>query len=120
MAQFLLWIVFKENERGIAQTPNKWNDFLLVSPWSQLAAGFGRAALYPLLDHIHITMFVTWGSQSLSVHTLSTSEQGMGPRTSEEIQVFLLFIHSCNFFWQGECRIEQADHKRDTDSHKAF
>lgn len=43
------------------------NDFLSVSPWTQLAVGFGRADLYPLLDHIHITIFGTALVMGLSV-----------------------------------------------------
>lgn len=31
----------------------------------------------------------------------------MGPRTSEGIQLFVLFIYSFNFFWQGECKLNK-------------
>lgn len=61
------------------------------------------------------------GALTASQCTLFQSQsKGMSPRNREGIKLFVLFIHSCNFFWQGECRIEQADHKRDTDFHKTF
>lgn len=80
--------------------------------------------MYPPLDLIRITMFLAsfdiGHTVLLSTYTLQTTEHGTGLRSSEGIQFFVLFIHPCNFFLQGECKLQQPDHKRDTDFHEVF
>lgn len=44
---------------------------------------------------------------------LQTAENETGLSSSKGIQVFVLFIHPCNVFLQGECKFEQPDHRCD-------
>jgi len=105
--------------------PTPWNDsFSFSLLLASVAVGFGRAGLCPPLGLIHITTFLApldvGRTVPVSTYTGQTTEHGTGLRSSKGMQFFVLFVYPCNFFLQGECKLEQPDHNCDSDFHKGF